>query len=121
MKRILIATVLALSSAAAFAYTGNELLSDLTDDSPTRRLQGLRYLVGMFDAMDASELMAKDKSGLVCLPAGTTRGQLRDMVLQTLRAKPEIRHDDAVVLVYGVMLSRFACPTSPKRMQGQAL
>lgn len=106
MKRLLVASLLAVSSVAnATYYTGNELFNKLTSKDTIDKMFALGYIAGVHDAMEGVA---------VCAPQGVTLGQLNDVVLRKLRAIPEHRHNSADSLIFAALSEAFPCKNKKK-------
>jgi hypothetical protein len=103
MVRFPIAALALVWATCAFAgtMTGNELLSWCNDkDSPFHQGACDGYINGALDV--ATHV------GSFCAPADVSFGQIREMVLKYLRAKPEARNLTASFLVWEATRT-FAC------------
>jgi Rap1a immunity proteins len=88
----LVLLIWATTCASAGTTTGDELLSWCSDkDSPFHQGACDGYING---ALDVATLIKS-----FCAPADVSFGQLREMVLKYLRAKPEVRNLTASYLV----------------------
>lgn len=100
MKTAIIAALLACSSAHAQFYTGNDLLSRITDDSSSQ-YHALGFVMGVHDALD----------GIVfCTSATVTAGQVRDVIKISLERDPANRHKPANTLIANTLQAVWPCP-----------
>jgi hypothetical protein len=85
--------------------TGNDILTHCTEQNlaETRRCWG--YLEGVADAM-----VIHDVNGFTaCFSVGVDSDQLKDIVLQYLRANPATRHYVAADIVARALAQAFPC------------
>ena len=103
IKSFLAAALLAAVTAAnATWFTGNDLLAHMHGE-PFERGGAAGFVTGVASAIDGD---------LACIPAEVTVAQMRDMVHQTLRTRPDIRHQPAELIVAAVLMDRFPCKES---------
>lgn len=88
--------------------SGNDLHKLCTSSSGIDQLSAATYVAGVVDAAGVEAVML-GANFLMCVPTGTTGGQLRDIVCKNLAAKPATRHGSAGVLAYAALLSEFPC------------
>lgn len=91
---------------ASHFQSGNSLLA--YHDSKNLSEQGiaLGYIVGISDVLEGHAI----NGWRACSPAnGVTQGQVRDVVVQWLRAHPEKRHFGADGLVAEALQTAFPC------------
>lgn len=103
MKKTMIAAalLLALSSARAGFYTGNELLQFMNSADTAENTLALGFIAGVNDA---------NRGVTHCPVRGVTLGQLKDMTQAFLREKPQIRHLGAADAVSYVLAQAWPCP-----------
>ena len=106
MKKLILASLLAMSSVAnASYYSGNQLFNKMTSADTVDKMFALGYIAGVHDAMEGVA---------VCAPQGVTLGQLSDVVLKKLRSIPEHRHNSADSLVFMALSEAFPCKNKKK-------
>lgn len=110
--KYIVAAMIALASMTARAefFTGNDLLAMLNSTEEPQRNMGLGYIAGAFDT----------GHGVVhCAPGNVTLGQAKDVIHNTLKNAPAIRHLTADVIVAGVLKQLWPCkqerPSSSSR------
>lgn len=109
MKKTLITLLIGLSSNA-FAYTGNELLSDLSSSRPDTRLTAVIFVGVFVEGFQTAESFHKERvEPTICTPASVTRGQLADVVKNHLERLPETRHIQAAYHVIFATRGVFPC------------
>jgi predicted RecA/RadA family phage recombinase len=69
--------------------TGNDLLAACTSPKPLEYGMCMGYISGVVDGF-----LVGDRTS-VCIPAGVTRGQMRDVVLSGIAANPKERTQEA--------------------------
>ena len=71
------------------------------------------YVTGAGELIDGLLLEEDLKSALdgkaFCLPEGLRKGQVRDLVLDYLRAHPEIRHKQMTSITWAALIDAFPC------------
>jgi hypothetical protein len=89
------------SYASGLSERGNSLL-ELCQEREGSYRQGVctGYILGAADAVREA----------TCMPAGVTKGQLRDVVVGYLTAHPEERHMPGDYLVHVAIANAFKCP-----------
>jgi hypothetical protein len=110
-RRIAIAACVALMLASGTAqseiYTGNRLVSLLSDyDAPNKPLESgvlIGYVAGVVDST----------SHLYCGANGATIGQIIEIVRKQLMANPELWNRPGNTLITGAMAVAFPCPLKP--------
>lgn len=86
--------------------TGNGLYETCTtESSDVMRLVCSAYIRGIADVGIGMRFF--------CPPAGVNYGQMQDVVIASLRAKPEVRHMRSDMLILGALLAAFRCPPKP--------
>lgn len=93
------------TSAVGQFYDGNELLR-LCETSDGD--YAMMYVMGVADHIAVSRWEG-GLSSLICIPAGVTGAQMRDVACKALRDKPETRHLTAAGLVYEALLISWQC------------
>jgi Rap1a immunity proteins len=110
LRKLLPAAAAVLASAGpGHAYTGNDLYEYCTKH--TRTYQGfcMGYTTGAGGMYDIPAAL-QPPPGPICMPAETNGQQVRDVIVNYLKAHPETRHQDARLLVAKAMHEAFACP-----------
>jgi hypothetical protein len=92
-------TLAAFTAANASWFTGNDLLGHLNGE-PFERGGAAGFITGVASAIDGD---------LACIPSAVTVAQMRDMVHQALRNRPDVRHQAAEVIVAAVLMTEFPC------------
>ena len=88
---------------------GNSLLENCSAaEDRLEYIDCLSYIHGGIDMLVDMQ-MAKLIDKRVCLPAGVTNGQLKDVVVKYVIEHPEIRHFPAGDLVFLALANNFAC------------
>lgn len=88
-------------------YTGNQLYDDCTTDDAGPNIRCM-FVVG--DTMfGKTGVKFKKTDGSDCLPQGVTVGQVKDIVVKTLRERPESRHLLGYGIVIAVIRRNFDC------------
>lgn len=97
--------ILAFLSASAFAQSktdGNQLLSDLKDESNFRNGFGNGYVTAIADSLDD-----------FCPPKGVTNGQLYDIVKNFIEQNPAIRHYHRLYIAQHALKTTYPCKQDP--------
>ncbi len=97
MKKVLFITSL-LASAAANAYTGNELLADLNSTSENKRNQAIGFVWGSVAF-----------SSKVCLSPGISKKQAAEIVKSGLEFLPQYGDKDAGSLSRSFLSKVYPC------------
>jgi hypothetical protein len=117
----LIAPVVALLwSAAAHAYTGNELLRICEEEATFNRGACIGYIRGVADGIaqywafqEYVRSSANPKAVITkapfCMPKGVTVGQIEDVAVAHIRNNPSLRHHQAPALIMGALVEAFPC------------
>lgn len=63
------------------------------------------YVTGFRDGYFAGE----EQPGKICIPSGVKNTQLGDVLLNYLKAHPEIRHEAAVLFVARALFEAYPC------------
>lgn len=103
--------MLAADPSSAF-LTGNDLYAECTSSSQVAQVSCLSYITGAADGVRSGMQLHKDKVDSICIPEGVTRGQLKDVVVQSLRDDPVNRNLPAGLLVWGALYHHWHCPAS---------
>lgn len=116
MKRLLLAAG-CLAATAVHAMSGNELLQMMNSPYTNEQASAMFYVMGTVEGHGAisgvvnlSPKTGGSTTGMFCIPAGATNGQIRDVVKQHLAAHPETRHLPAASLSYLALMRTWACP-----------
>ena len=103
MKRLIFASMLALSTAAHATgdfYTGNEIHAYLGgEQGGTKRAAAMGYVAGVVIATQRTH----------CAPESITIGQSVDIVRNFLANNPQIRHMSAAVLILAAIFATWPC------------
>lgn len=122
MRKIFFALLLLASLPCAAQFkTGNDLYSKLQATGPDLT-SAIFYLQGVVDASsyhhDIQEYLRPPSTlasyRMFCAPAGSTAGQIVDIVRTYLRDHPEDRHINAAILVSTALYRVWPCTDSPK-------
>jgi len=107
--RHLIATLCLVAAANTNAYSGNDLLNDLTSTKRYGVTPGnaLHDGVGMGYIMGASDMLIQSEA--VCYPKNIKNGQISTAVQKYLEGNPEKRDAQAALLVYIALTVNFPC------------
>jgi hypothetical protein len=107
MRRYVLPPLVGLMASMVSAFggtiTGNELLvwcDDKTNFSHVGACLG--YIEDVVDQLIEAHI--------VCVPSQVTVGQIPDMVVKYLEAKPELRHLPGPSLIYQAIQPIFPCP-----------
>ena len=109
MIRYLISAMCLVAATSANAYSGNDLLNDLTSTKRKGLTPGnaLQDGVGMGYIMGASDMISQ--SGTVCYRQNVTNGQISAVVQKYLESNPETRDAKAALLIYIALKANFPC------------
>lgn len=101
---MLVAAMVAASvpARAAIYYDGNELYEICSQPGPTFCLA---YVSGVVDAWEMG-------NNPECIRAGVNNKQLMDVVVNYLKARPQVRDSNASIVVKDAIRSAF-CPNGP--------
>jgi hypothetical protein len=106
-KLILIAALAASFSAQAGFMSGNKLLSNIQSTEYMDQSMAMGYIAGVVDAYDDT---------LFCTPSTATMGQMRDIIRNSMLARPESQHFSARSLIRDILVGFYPCakkaPTS---------
>src|SRR5690606_20906450 len=92
MKRLIIASLLAFSTAASASfYTGNQLLAHLESKHADENVYAMGQIVGVTAALS--------DHGYFCLPDKVTVKQITDITQAYLTTSPKHRHVQSEVLI----------------------
>jgi hypothetical protein len=104
------------SAAEAEFETGNTLYAQCSvrEGDPTYYMKDaacLQYVVGIIDMIELQQQMsdASGKRAPRCVPAGVTKGQVRDIAVQYITNNPDERHYEAAALVWNGLIAAFPC------------
>ena len=107
MKKLIIAAMAALTFTAQAGFRdGNKLYENITSSSDISQMVALGYVIGVADSYDGV---------FFCVPAGVTAKQVVDVNRNYLYQHPEIRNEEAIVLVTGALSAVWPCATKPKQ------
>lgn len=113
MKRIF-GLILAVSTATAHAYTGNQLLDLMQKDADPSYLMGATaYVRGFMDGGSYAQYLLKQQNAtsgdLFCAPPGSSVSQGYDIVKQYLTNRPAERHNLAGALAAAALRNAWPC------------
>ena len=106
------------SAARAGVFTGNELYAICTSSDSSDRAECLGYVVGLADAGAYNPIVMKGYytgwganlgQARWCLPEGVIVTQIRDVVLNYLRDKPQWRNSGAAGLAAFALEDAWPC------------
>lgn len=112
MRRALPAIIglLACSAALAGFDSGNRLYEDCRAENYFNRGYCGGYVVGIVDTIEALQERGVLPANALCIPEGSTKGQLVDVVEKYFEDHPSRRHLDAGSLVPEALNAAFPCP-----------
>lgn len=105
-------------ASPAFSRTGNELYGECTGET-TLQVACINFVVGAVKGYQLGYRTSSTHAAIegvsvditFCIPPGVvTAGQMMDVVVQYLRARPDRRHLSAAILVIDAMDFAFPCP-----------
>jgi hypothetical protein len=111
-------TIASGSGARAGFFTGNELYAICTSANNSDRSECLGYVVGIADAGAYNPIVSKGYytgwgssigQARWCLPEGVVVTQIRDVVLNYLRDKPQFRNSGAAGLAAFALETAWPC------------
>lgn len=105
----MIALVMLVEAGAL--QNGNGLLQACTS-TPTLELACIEYVTGVADG--ALITQAPSSRRTICIPPGVQLGQMKDVVVNDLRAHPEVRQNASGLLVLEALQRAFPCPASKR-------
>ena len=91
--------------AADVVFTGSKLYSECTSSDNLDQMHCLGYVNGIADVLSGNDRVNVFRA---CLPDITT-GQAMDIVVKSLRNRPEDRHLPAALLVASAFAAAFPC------------
>ena len=102
MRKLLATLLFVPTMAQAEFWTGNNLYNKLEDQDTIHKVQGIGYIMGVYDVY---------VNVTFCPPSevGITVGQIKDMVHAWLRANPNQRHRNAEALVNEAFKQAWPC------------
>lgn len=114
MRRLVfLAAVLWTMPVSAQFYSGNNLWSVCSERPPGFNLGVCSgYILGIYDSI-MSPISQKSVIGRICPPDQLQAGQLRDIVINHLQARPEERHMQAPTIVMNALVRAFPCAPKP--------
>jgi Rap1a immunity proteins len=106
MNRLLVLIVAAMMASPADALTGAELWKDCQEEKADFS-SGLcmGYILGI-------SVMLETLTAEYCRPAGSTNGQIVDVVKRHLEDHPHERHLSAADLITTALSENFPCPSN---------
>lgn len=105
----MMALLLLLSAAAP--DSGNAMLESCQDHGTFSQGLCLGTITGLLDGLSFSP------NRYICLPAGTTNGQVRDVVVRYMETHPEERHLRFSMLAFIALVRAFGCPGMSERVR----
>lgn len=102
MKKWLVCLMFVPAMARAEFWTGNNLYDRLTSADVSERIQGMGYVMGVFDVYVNVTFCPGSQTGI-------TVGQIRDMSIAWLGANPTQRHKTAESLVNEAFKQAWPC------------
>lgn len=100
-------TPVADTSAPVGAYlTGKQLFSQCTAEKETSAAICAGYLMGIADALDFARSMGKQRQ---CIPKNAGPNQLRDVVVEALKAHPDQQILPAAQVASEIFGAAFGC------------
>jgi hypothetical protein len=121
MRRVALAVMIVVLTASRVSVAqqpttdfskGNGLLKVCSSDRTVDSDICLGYIVGAADGLDLMNDQVKKKcnrSRSFCYPSGVAFGQIRDVVINYLKANPDKRQDDSALLVELAMNQAWPC------------
>ena len=107
MKKLIVAATAALMFAAHADFKdGNKLYNQITSSNSIDQMVALGYITGVSDSYDGI---------FFCIVGGVTAGQEVDVVRKHLFQNPELRNQEAIVLVSAAFGAAWPCPTKQKQ------
>jgi hypothetical protein len=97
---IALASFVSVAQAGGNFFDGNKLYKDMTSSNTGDRDHALGYVVGVHDGIR----QLRD-----CVPDNAKSGQIRDIVMATLRDHPELRHLPARNIIVVSLNKAFDC------------
>jgi hypothetical protein len=101
------------SHARAGFETGNSIIEKCTSSNIFHQGYCLGYLAGVYDnfILYSPLIKLKDvKDVKLCVPAGVTLSQIRDISIKWSKIYPEIRNESAATLIVLSLDKAFPCP-----------
>jgi hypothetical protein len=102
-----------LPSSPAYEQ-GNGLLSVCTTDEhyDTNFGMCLGFIDGVLNGaqLSGSGTCTTAAASHWCIPPEVTMGQIRDVVVKSLREHPETRHERSIILIANAMIAAWPCP-----------
>lgn len=111
MKKLLLILLFIPSMARAEFWTGNDLLNRLNSTEYMERMQGLGYVMGVYDAYVHMFFCPGSETGI-------TVGQISDMARQYLAINPNQRHRAAYILVRDSFKAAWPCANTNNNRRG---
>ena len=108
MKKLLAALLFVPAMAYAEFWTGNDLYGKLQSVEVYDRMQGLGYIMGIYDAQVHIHYCPRSENLL-------NAGQIKDIVHQYLSANPAQRHKPAYSLISDAFKAVWPCANRPSR------
>ena len=102
MKKLLAVAFMVPTMASAEFMTGNDLYIKMQSTSAGERIQALGYIQGVFDTGQSIRHCAPNNVGI-------TAGQIRDLALNYLSSRPELRNLPADLLVTDAIRQVWPC------------
>lgn len=108
----LFAVLWALPASAQF-YSGNKLWEVCSEKGAAFNFGVCSgYVLGVYDSI-MSPISQRSVLARICEPDQLQAGQLRDIVINYLQARPEERHMQASVIVMNALARAYPCSPKP--------
>lgn len=102
-----------IPGAALGGQTGREFLALCSDADAWTQGYCTGYIAGSGELIDGLLLEEDLKDALegrvFCLPAGLQKGEVRDLVLDYLRARPEVQDKHITSITWAALIQAFPC------------
>ena len=102
MKKFIVGLLMVPAMAHAEFFSGNDLYVKLQSTEIMDRMQGMGYVMGIYDAQVHIHYCPKNESLI-------NAGQLRDIVFQQLANNPTQRHRPAYALISEAFKAVWPC------------
>jgi hypothetical protein len=98
------------SHARAGFETGNSIIEKCTSSNIYDQGYCLGYLAGVYDNYILYSPFIQFANVKLCVPAGVTLGQIRDISIKWSKIYPELRNESAATLIVLYLDKAFPCP-----------
>lgn len=99
MKKLILALLCVAPCAHAQYLNGNKLLELMESDNEVRQTMAMGFVTGVADANQAK----------LCVPDKASVKQITDVVRDTLKQVPSVRHEPAALIVVAALGVAFPC------------